>query len=104
MSGNPNLGRTSTVQASSLPSWLFYKGSMAQLKYYSLSEQRLRIESLFKEIDAVEDIEILRSIAKEIATSREAQKTAVCQAIQEIRCEIETQFQRSGKNYQALVL
>ena len=67
--------------------------SMNQLDHYLSLGEKLKIESLFKEIDAVEDIEMLRLIAKEIITSRETQRAAVRQAIQEIRCEIETQLQ-----------
>jgi len=71
---------------------LFFTLSMAN---HRLSiEQKFRIESSFREIDACTDIETLRELTKQIITAQENEKAFVREAVQHIRYEIEAEAAR----------
>jgi len=57
-------------------------------------EQKFRIESSFREIDACTDIETLRELTKQIITAQENEKAFVREAVQHIRYEIEAEAAR----------
>jgi len=57
-------------------------------------EQKFRIESSFREIDACTDIETLRELTKQIITAQENEKAFVREAVQHIRYEMEAEAAR----------
>ena len=52
-------------------------------------EQRFHLEAAFREIDACDDIEMLRSLTKQIITAQENEKAFAREAIVRIRREFE---------------
>ena len=62
-------------------------------------EQKFRLETAFREIDACDDIEMLREVAKQIITSEENEKAAVREAITQIRRELEVEFNKKYCNH-----
>jgi protein-arginine kinase activator protein McsA len=62
-------------------------------------EQRFRLETAFREIDACDDIEMLREITKQIITSEENEKAAVREAITQMRRELEVEFISKHRNH-----
>jgi len=61
-------------------------------------EQKFRLETAFREIDACGDIEMLREVAKQIITSEENEKAAVREAITQIRRELEVEYNGKYRN------
>ena len=63
-------------------------------------EQRFHLEAAFREIDGCDDIELLRSLAKQIITAQENEKAFAREAIAQIRKEMEAAAQhRFGFNW-----
>ena len=62
-------------------------------------EQKFRLEPAFREIDACDDIEMLREVAKQIITSEENEKAAVREAITQIRRELEVELNNKYPNH-----
>ena len=52
-------------------------------------EQRFHLEAAFREIDACDDIEMLRSLTKQIITAQENDKAFAREAMVQVRKEME---------------
>ena len=57
-------------------------------------EQRFHLEAAFREIDACQDIETLRSLTKQIITAQENEKAFAREALVQVRLEMEEAAQR----------
>ena len=57
-------------------------------------EQRFHLEAAFREIDACEDIETLRSLTKQIITAQENEKAFARVALVQVRQEMEAAAQK----------
>ena len=57
-------------------------------------EQKFHLEAAFREIDACEDIDVLRALTKQI-TSQENEKAFVREAVVQIRREMEAEALRN---------
>ena len=63
-------------------------------------EQRFHLEAAFREIDACEDIDTLRSLTKQIITAQENEKAFAREAMVQVRREMEAAAsQRFGFNW-----
>ena len=63
-------------------------------------EQRFHLEAAFREIDACEDIDTLRSLTKQIITAQENEKAFAREAMVQVRKEMEAAAsQRFGFNW-----
>ena len=63
-------------------------------------EQRFHLEAAFREIDACEDINTLRSLTKQIITAQENEKAFAREAMVQVRKEMEAAAsQRFGFNW-----
>ena len=63
-------------------------------------EQRFHLESAFREIDACKDINMLRSLTKQIITAQENEKAFAREAMVQVRKEMEAAAsQRFGFNW-----
>ena len=58
-------------------------------------EQRFHLEAAFREIDACQDIDELRSLTKQIITAQENEKAFAREAITQIRKEMEAAAAKS---------
>lgn len=57
-------------------------------------EQRFHLEAAFREIDACQDIETLRSLTKQIITAQENEKAFAREVLVQVRLEMEEAAQR----------
>ena len=63
-------------------------------------EQRFHLEAAFREIDACEDINMLRALTKQIITAQENEKAFAREAMVQVRKEMEAAAsQRFGFNW-----
>jgi len=58
-------------------------------------EQKFHLEAAFREIDACEDIDLLRLLTKQIITAQENEKAFAREAIVQIRREMEAEALRN---------
>ena len=58
-------------------------------------EQKVHLEAAFREIDACEDIDLLRLLTKQIITAQENEKAFAREAIVQIRREMEAEALRN---------
>ena len=58
-------------------------------------EQKFHLEAAFREIDACEDIDLLRLLTKQIITAQENEKAFTREAIVQIRREMEAEALRN---------
>ena len=64
-------------------------------KYRLSLEQKFHLEAAFREIDACEDIDLLRLLTKQIITAQENEKAFAREAIVQIRREMEAEALRN---------
>ena len=58
-------------------------------------EQKFHLEAAFREIDACEDVDLLRLLTKQIITAQENEKAFAREAIVQIRREMEAEALRN---------
>ena len=63
-------------------------------------EQKFHLEAAFREIDACEDVDLLRLLTKQIITAQENEKAFAREAIVQIRREMEAEaLQNCGTHW-----